>query len=114
MERKKAVDFPQESLDLFDRYVHGDIGRREFLDGAKKFAVGGLTAMAIWESPPPELRVGATSRQRRRPNQGRICGCTLGPGQWTHTRVPGSSCERRWKVTGSAGGAREPRSESVY
>jgi len=34
MERKTAQDFPQELLDLFDRYVHGDIGRREFLDGA--------------------------------------------------------------------------------
>jgi carboxymethylenebutenolidase len=40
MERKKAADFPQELLDLFDRYVHGDTGRREFLDVAKKFALG--------------------------------------------------------------------------
>src|SRR6267142_2498616 len=53
MERKTAQDFPQELLNLFDRYVHGDIGRREFLDGAKKFAVGGLTATAIWESLRP-------------------------------------------------------------
>src|SRR5471030_146871 len=53
MERKKANEYPQELLDLFDRYVHGDIARRDFLDGAKKFAVGGLTAMAIWESLRP-------------------------------------------------------------
>jgi carboxymethylenebutenolidase len=53
MERKKATDFPQELLNLFDRYVHGDIERREFLDGAQKFAVGGLTATAIWESLRP-------------------------------------------------------------
>jgi carboxymethylenebutenolidase len=53
MERMKAQDFPQELLNLFDRYVHGDIGRREFLDGAKKFAVGGLTATAIFESLRP-------------------------------------------------------------
>jgi carboxymethylenebutenolidase len=53
MERKKASDFPQELLDLFDLYVHGEIGRREFLDGAKRFATGGLTAMAIWESLRP-------------------------------------------------------------
>jgi carboxymethylenebutenolidase len=53
MERRKAADFPQELLNLFDRYVHGDIGRREFLDGAKKFAVNGLTATAIWESLRP-------------------------------------------------------------
>ena len=53
MERKKATDFPQELLNLFDHYVHGNISRREFLDGAQKFAVGGLTATAIWESLRP-------------------------------------------------------------
>ncbi|MBI3894625.1 MAG: dienelactone hydrolase family protein [Acidobacteria bacterium] len=53
MERKKASDFPQELLNLFDHYVHGGISRREFLDGAQKFAVGGLTAMALWESLRP-------------------------------------------------------------
>ena len=53
MERKKATDFPQELLSVFDRYVHGEISRREFLDSAKKYAIGGLTAMAIWESLRP-------------------------------------------------------------
>src|SRR6187551_3244355 len=49
MERKKASDFPQELLNLFDLYVHGEIHRREFLDGAQKFAVGGVTAAALLE-----------------------------------------------------------------
>lgn len=40
MERKKASDFPQELLDMFHLYVHGDISRRAFLEGAGKFAVG--------------------------------------------------------------------------
>lgn len=53
MERKTAKEYPQELLDLFDRYVHGDIDRRNFLDGAKKYAVGGVTATAIWESLRP-------------------------------------------------------------
>ena len=53
MERKKASDYPQELLDLFHLYVHGDIDRRAFLEGAQKFAVGGLTATAIWESLRP-------------------------------------------------------------
>ncbi len=52
-ERKKASEFPQELLDLFDKYVHGEIDRRSFLNGANKFAVGGLTATAIWESLRP-------------------------------------------------------------
>ncbi|MEJ7609304.1 MAG: dienelactone hydrolase family protein [Bryobacteraceae bacterium] len=54
MERRKATDYPQELLDIFDRYVHGDIDRREFLDHAKRFAVGGVTATAIWESLRPQ------------------------------------------------------------
>jgi carboxymethylenebutenolidase len=49
----KAADFPQELLNLFDRYVHGDIDRRAFLDGAAKFATGGLTAMALFEMLRP-------------------------------------------------------------
>ena len=53
MERKKASDYPQELLDLFHEYQHGDITRRDFLDRAKRFAVGGVTAMAIFESLRP-------------------------------------------------------------
>ena len=53
MERKKASDYPQELLDLFHEYQHGDISRRDFLDRAKKFAVGGVTAMALFESLKP-------------------------------------------------------------
>ena len=54
MERKKASDFPQELLGLFDRYVHGMISRREFLEGAKKFAVGGLSAAALLQMLNPK------------------------------------------------------------
>lgn len=53
MERKKAGDFPQELLNLFDRYIHGDIGRRDFLLGAEKFAAGGVTAAALLEMLRP-------------------------------------------------------------
>jgi len=53
MERKNASDFPQELLNLFDKYVHGGIDRRAFLDGAQKFAVGGVTATALLEMLKP-------------------------------------------------------------
>ena len=53
MERKAASDYPQELLDLFHEYQHGDIDRRTFLDRAVKFAVGGLTVPAIFESLRP-------------------------------------------------------------
>ena len=54
MERKKASDFDPGVLELFDRYVHGGIDRREFLDRAKRYAVGGLTAAALLESLSPK------------------------------------------------------------
>ena len=53
MERKKASDFPQELLNLFDGYVHGGINRRTFLDRAQKFAVGGVTAAALFQMLKP-------------------------------------------------------------
>jgi carboxymethylenebutenolidase len=53
MDRKKASDFPQELLKLFDGYVHGGISRRQFLDGAQRFAVGGVTAAALFDMLRP-------------------------------------------------------------
>ncbi len=53
MKRKKASDFPQELLNLFDGYVHGGISRRKFLDGAQKFAVGGVTVAALFQMLKP-------------------------------------------------------------
>jgi carboxymethylenebutenolidase len=53
MERKTASEYPQELLNLFDKYVHGDIDRRAFLDGAQKYATAGVTATMIWESLRP-------------------------------------------------------------
>jgi carboxymethylenebutenolidase len=51
----KASDFPPEVLSLFDKYVHNIIDRREFLEGAGKFAVGGLTAAALLEALSPRF-----------------------------------------------------------
>ena len=43
-------DFHPEVFQLFDRYTHGFIDRREFLESVSKFAVGGLTAAAILQA----------------------------------------------------------------
>jgi carboxymethylenebutenolidase len=53
MQRKTADEYPQELLDLFHEYQHGDMDRRDFLNGVAKFAVGGLTVAAIFESLRP-------------------------------------------------------------
>jgi carboxymethylenebutenolidase len=55
MERKRASDFPQELLNLFDKYVHGVIDRRGFLVGAAKFAVGGVTAVMLLDELSPKF-----------------------------------------------------------
>lgn len=53
MKRMTASDFPQEVLNLFDGYVHGRVSRRQFIDDAGKFAVGGFTAAAMLEALRP-------------------------------------------------------------
>lgn len=50
-----AKDFHPEVLRLFDQYVHGGIDRRGFLDGAARFAVGGLSAAALLEALSPKF-----------------------------------------------------------
>ncbi|MEW4457569.1 YghX family hydrolase [Roseibium algicola] len=53
MRRMTAKDFPQELLDLYDFYAHGKITKREFMNGAAKFAVGGLTAAMLLDQLSP-------------------------------------------------------------
>jgi carboxymethylenebutenolidase len=49
----KELKLPAEAIELYNVYIHGGMSRREFLDGASKFAVGGLTAAAIVEGLMP-------------------------------------------------------------
>lgn len=51
--RKSASEFPQELLNIFDHYVHGEIDRRIFLERVAKFAVGGLTVSTLFEALRP-------------------------------------------------------------
>lgn len=53
MTRLTAKDFAPELLELYDYYVHGQINRREFLDRAALFTLGGLTASALLTSLNP-------------------------------------------------------------
>ncbi len=50
-----ADDFEPEVLQLFDRYVHGALDRRGFLEGASRFAVGGVTATGLLEALSPNF-----------------------------------------------------------
>ena len=55
MERRKASDFPPQVLELFDGFVHGRLSRREFLDRAARYAVGGFGAAAMLEALEPNF-----------------------------------------------------------
>jgi len=71
--RAKASDFDPEVLQLFDQYVHGLIDRRGFLDGARRFAVGGVTAAGLLAALSPRF----AEAQQVSPSDSRIRGETL-------------------------------------
>lgn len=55
MTHKTARDFHPEVLKLFDQYVHGAIGRRDFLAAAARYAVVGMTASGLLEALSPQF-----------------------------------------------------------
>ena len=109
LERKKASDFPQELLDTFDLYVHGEIDRREFLDAAKKFAVGGRHRHRHLGNAAPQLRLGRAGSQGRQAHQSRARHRVLAPGQRPKSKAiscgpprPPASSRRFWSCTKTA------------
>ena len=52
MEPKKT-NVPPEAIELYNQFIHGEINRRDFMDRAKKFAVGGLALGAIVDALMP-------------------------------------------------------------
>jgi carboxymethylenebutenolidase len=60
MARKTAKDFHPEVLKLFDQYVHGAIGRRDFLISAAQYAAVGVSASLILDALSPQF---ATAQQ---------------------------------------------------
>jgi carboxymethylenebutenolidase len=49
---------PTEAIQLYNRLIHGEIGRRAFMEGVQKFAVGGLAVSAIVEALMPNYALG--------------------------------------------------------
>ena len=73
MPRQTAADFEPEVLKLFDQYVHGALSRRGFLDGASRYAVGGVTAVGLLEALSPNF----AAAQQVAPGDPRIVATTL-------------------------------------
>src|SRR5260370_40601250 len=59
-ERKKI---PAEAVELYTRYIHGEISRRDFFSGVERFAVAGLTATALVDALMPNYALGQQVRK---------------------------------------------------
>ena len=49
---------PSEAIELYNRFIHGAISRRAFMDGVQQFAIGGLAAATIIEALMPNYALG--------------------------------------------------------
>ena len=49
---------PAEAVELYTQYIHGEVSRRAFLDGVKRYAAIGLSAAAIVEALMPNYALG--------------------------------------------------------
>ncbi len=88
MTRLTAKDFPKELLELYDFYAHGRITKREFLDRAAKFAVGGVTAAALLSTLSPDYALQDGGAAGAGCEQKQVQTCTPIAGS-SHTRLLG-------------------------
>jgi carboxymethylenebutenolidase len=58
MSAKERRTVPTEAIELYNDFIHGEISRRDFMQGAQKFAVVGLSAAAITEALMPDYAMG--------------------------------------------------------
>ncbi|HMN46127.1 MAG TPA: dienelactone hydrolase family protein [Povalibacter sp.] len=98
MTRKTSKDFSPEVWGLFDQYVHGQISRRGFLDGAAKFAIGGLTAAGLLEALSPDF----AHAQQVQPNDTRLVT------EWLEIPAPGYGKVRAYSVRPAAATGKLP------
>jgi carboxymethylenebutenolidase len=49
---------PAEAVELYTRFIHGEISRRDFFNEVQRFAVAGLTGTAIIEALMPNYALG--------------------------------------------------------
>jgi len=64
---------PQGVLDLYDKYAHGFIDRRTFMERLSRYAVGGLTVAALADSVLPNYALA----EQVAPTDGRIMGADV-------------------------------------
>ena len=117
MEQTRKI--PAEAVDLYTRFIHGEVSRRDFLKGVDRFAVAGLSAAGDRRSADAELRVGAAGSQGRRADHGQLRDHPVTQWQWVDSRLfrPAVQPDTRSEPDETARGARHPResrSQSAY
>ena len=49
---------PSEAVELYNKFIHGGMSRRAFMDGVQRLAIGGLAASTIVEALMPNYALG--------------------------------------------------------
>ena len=62
-QERAKTRIPAEAVELYTRYIHGEITRRAFLGGVKRFAIAGLSAEAIIQALMPNYALGQQVRK---------------------------------------------------
>ncbi|MEM7024672.1 MAG: dienelactone hydrolase family protein, partial [Pseudomonadota bacterium] len=52
--RKRAHEFDQRILEIFDGYVHGTVSKRDFVAQAGRYAAAGVTGAMVLEQLKPD------------------------------------------------------------
>jgi carboxymethylenebutenolidase len=59
----QMTKIPAEAIELYNRFIHGEISRRDFFQGAERYAVAGLSATALVEALMPNYALGQQVRK---------------------------------------------------
>ena len=63
VEEQAKIKIPAEAVDLYTRYIHGEVSRRDFLSGVKRFAIAGLSAEVLVQALMPNYALGQQVRK---------------------------------------------------
>src|ERR1700674_4849743 len=63
VQEQVRMKIPAEAVELYTRYIHGEVNRRDFLRGVKRFAIAGLSAEVIVQALMPNYALGQQVRK---------------------------------------------------
>ncbi len=58
MSGQESRKFPPEAVELYSQFIHGEISRRAFGNGLKRYAIAGLTVSAMMDALMPDYALG--------------------------------------------------------